>query len=271
MTTDLTPRHDPDTSVVRTYQHALDLLQAGETHCAIEILSRLARDGLAPAYACLGSIHGDGLGVARSPRKAMEYFFEGVKRGDSTCMALAAELLTSGALGEIRHDIALPVYHEAAARGSALALRKLGLYYLEGKQVAADPELSFQLLLAAAELGDAFAAYHLATLYESGSAAVARDPERARHWYETAAMKVTLQVRGDPGRARPGASVRDLRLAAHWLHRAADLGSRLAMQSLARMYADGIGVDRDPGTAAAWAARAGTTNGPGPRETGSVH
>jgi TPR repeat protein len=45
------------------------------------------------------------------------------------------------------------------------------------------------LLEASAELGDVFAAFNLAAMYETGNAVLDRDLGRAIHWYELAATK----------------------------------------------------------------------------------
>jgi TPR repeat protein len=57
-------------------------------------------------------------------------------------MVLVAETIAGAMLGEARHELALPFYHSAARLGSPLALRQLGLYYAEGKEVELDLKLS---------------------------------------------------------------------------------------------------------------------------------
>jgi TPR repeat protein len=96
---------------------------------AIELFGELAAEGVGQAYTCLGSIYLNGQGVERSVPKAVEYYLQGVKLGEVNSMVLVAEIFAGGALGEVRHDFALPAYHSAARLGSPLALRRLGLYY----------------------------------------------------------------------------------------------------------------------------------------------
>jgi TPR repeat protein len=94
-------------AVVKRYQEALSVLEAGDTLSAIRLFNELAAEGVAPAYTCLGSIYRKGQGVDKCARKAMEYYWQGVKLGDTGSIVCAAALFASGALGVVKHDFAL--------------------------------------------------------------------------------------------------------------------------------------------------------------------
>jgi TPR repeat protein len=164
-------RYDPD--VVKRYRDALAVLESGDTSRAIELLHELAAESIGQAYTCLGSIYLNGQGVDQSALKAVEYYLQGVKLGEVNSMVLVAEIFAGGVLGEARHDFAMPAYHSAAQLGSPIALRRLGLYYAEGKEVELDLKLASDFLEASAEKGDEYAAYNLAMMYEKGNAVLA--------------------------------------------------------------------------------------------------
>jgi TPR repeat protein len=249
-----------DLDVDKRYRDALAVLESGDTSRAIELFGELAAEGIAPAYTCLGSIYFYGQGVEPSAQKAMQYYLGGAKLGERNSIVLSAELLASGVLGETRHDLALPAYHQAAQLGSPLALRRLGLYYAEGKEVELDLKLAADLLEASAEQGDEYAAYNLAAMYERGNTALDRDLGRAIRWYELAAVKGIPEAKHNLAvcYANPESPVRDLEVAARWFHAAAEHGLTLSMQSLAHIYASGEGVERNLELAEYWRGRAAT-------------
>jgi TPR repeat protein len=241
-------------AVAKRIWDAISALEAGDMIVAIRLFTELAAEGVGPAYTCLGSIYFNGQGVDKSVLKAMEYYWQGVQLGDSNSIIFAAELLASGALGEVKHDLALPLYHEAARRGLPLALRRLGLYYADGKEVELNLKLAAELLEASAEQGDEYAAHNLALMYERGNSAVTRDLGKAIRWYELAALKGIPQAQHNLAAcyAHPESPVRDLQVAALWFHKAAEHGLVLSMDSLARIYKFGEGVEKNLELAKYW-------------------
>jgi hypothetical protein len=188
----------------------------------------------------------------------LEYYVEGAKRSDLDSIVLAAELFASGELGEQKHDLAIPLYGEAAYRGSALAQRRLGAYYTDGKEVERDLKLASELYEAAAEQGDENAAYALGAAYERGNEAVPRDLGQAIRWYRVAAEKGLTIAQHNLAccYAHPDSPLKDMPTALMWFHKAAEGGSKLTMENLAHMYANGWGVDMDLEKAAYWRDRA---------------
>lgn len=259
---DKEPEDSPyDPAVLKRYDEARSIFESGgDMSRAIALFEELAAEGIGHAYTCLGSIYLYGQGVNKSVPKAMGYYLQGARLGEANAMALAAEILASGMLGETKHDLALPAYHDAAQRGSPLAMRRLGFYYADGKEVDLDLKLAAYFFEGAAERGDEFAAFALAAMYESGNTALNRDLGKAIHWYELAAAKGIPEAKHNLAScyAHPESPVRDLEVAARWFHAAAEHGLTLSMQSLARIYASGEGVDRDLELADYWRRRAAT-------------
>src|SRR5262249_31713597 len=147
-----------------------------------------AESGFAPAFYCLGRMYLHGWGVDRSLKEAFGFFVKGLQAGDADSGAVVGDLLVGGELGDARHDLAIPAYWEADRRGSALAQRRLGFYYSEGKEVEQDLTLARELYEAAAEQGDEYASHGLGLMYAYGRG-VPKDLVKAIHWYTQAAEK----------------------------------------------------------------------------------
>ena len=231
---------------------------------ALEFFVTAAEAGYLPAYSMLGRMYEHGYGVEKSAFRAMEYYLEGVNRLDVECLELAGQLFASGAMGEIKHDFAIPLYGSAAARGSAFAQNRLGMYYSEGKEVELDLNLASDLFKAAAVQGYEPAAYNLASMYKKENSIVDKNLDSAIQWYEVAAEKGLGPAQHNLATcyAERHASNRDLEVAAFWFNKAAEQGLRLPMESLARIYATGEGVELDLERAKYWASRAATARDP---------
>lgn len=97
------------------------------------------------------------------------------------------------------------------------APRYLGLMYLHGNGVTADPVQAFAQFQQAADKGDITSQYWLGYLYENGIG-TAQDLPQALHWYEISAQR-------------------------------GDHVSAPAMTALGRLYEEGKGVHTDRATA----------------------
>lgn len=108
-----------------------------------------------------------------------------------------------------------------------------------------------------ARQGNANAEYNLGVLYDNGYG-VARDYQKAMHWYRKAAAQHfaraehNLGVMYEMGHGVP----KDLKQAGQWFERAARDGEPASQNNLAVLYVRGEGVPKDMGKAAMWAARA---------------
>ena len=223
-------------------------------------LEKAAVDEIPEAFYGLGMIFLEGMGVEKSAHKAAEHFVNGSKLGDVRCSALLGEIFAGGALGECRHDFAIPLYWQAAKGGSALAQRRLGFYYSEGIEVEQDFSLAHDLYRDSAEQGDAYAANNLAIMYERGKG-VEKDIDKAIEFYTIAAEGGIPTALQDLGAclANPEATHRNLEKAAYWFHKGAESGLKLSMLSLVRIYEQGEGVTQDLDAAEYWRLRSAQT------------
>ena len=87
-----------------------------------------------------------------------------------------------------RYAKAKAYFEDCVAAGIPAAKSNLGLIYLEGKGTPSDPVKAEQLLLAAHAEGAHKAKLILARLYYNGQGRVARDREKARHFFELSAQ-----------------------------------------------------------------------------------
>jgi TPR repeat protein len=136
-----------------------------------------------------------------------------------------------------------------AAAGEVAAMTDLGLSLLEGVQdrdgrclVRRHSPYAVRLLRSAADSGDSTAAFALAYAYDTGKGA-RRDTTQALRWYRRAARDGS-----DIAAANIATIYRNrgnLRLAHHWLLRAANRGDGDAALTAGYDYLYGIGVRRD--------------------------
>lgn len=114
------------------------------------------------------------------------------------------------------------------------------------------------LISKAAERGSAASQVLLASAYLKGDGGLAKDPVRAAHWFEQAALQgngYAEERLGDlyeQGRGVP----QNLRLAFDWRLKAADRGMVQAQLKVGRMYQDGAGTAKDAAQALRWYRRA---------------
>ena len=169
---------------------------------------------------------------------------------------------------------------EAAAKtGDSVCQDILGLLYLEGHGVKADPVAAVRWFRLAAEQGNPIAAYNLAVAYDDGNG-VGKNPAEAEKWFKVGAEKgfppagaeyglhilsLHKDWKGGLKWLRPAAAAgmpkaqfalaysyesgtgvkRNDRLALKWYAAAADLGLTVAQSKLAAIYEQGTGVDPD--------------------------
>lgn len=171
-------------------------------------------------------------------------------------LAAALDLRDAG-----NHAAALPLLERAAGAGNVAAMAYLGIAYLNGEGMEAQPRLGVPWLRAAADAGDPRAMNALGVAYERGLG-VNRSNRWAKHWYRQAAGKGYGEAMRNLAALHQRTSAPDSAL--FWYRKAVDAGSEEARVDLGWMYEEGVGVPRD--TAAALrlyeaAGRAGLARG----------
>jgi localization factor PodJL len=132
---------------------------------------------------------------------------------------------------------------QLANGGNATAQTVIGLRYLDGNGVAANPGEALKWLSKAADAGQAVAQYRLGTMYERGQG-VAADPAKAAHWYELAANQGNRKAMHNLAVAYASGALgkKNMAEAARWFSKAAGLGLSDSQFNLAVLYERGDGV-----------------------------
>jgi TPR repeat protein len=211
------------------------------------------------------------------------------EKGDPHAQALVAELLTRGLGVKLDPSAAAGWYEKAAQQGVTDAQFQVALLKLDGKYVARDRTGAIALMKTAAESGNPLAQFNLAQLYieeqpgetglkaalpylrtaaatglpdaqyamaqfyANGAAGVKADAAEARRYLIEAARQGYDTAQLDLGTALVEAKTQaEQRDGFAWLLRAATQGNVAAMNRVAKLYMQGIGVNPDPVEAAAW-------------------
>ena len=143
-------------------------------------------------------------------------------------------------------------YGRAAEQNDLPALAQLGMLYQRGEGVRPDWKAAHRLLKQAAEGGNAYAMREFAFMVLDGRGQPANLNE-ALQWYRKAAEA------GEANAAQMVGVIHEyyqqppnLGEALRWYQRAADTGNAAAMYSLSTIYGDGRGVPQDKAAEQAW-------------------
>lgn len=161
---------------------------AGRLPQAQRAFEALARRGVPAAEADLAVMHLQGEVPRPDPVLARRLLERAAASGFVAAELMLARGHEAGAFGAPRdlpraHDW----YERAALAGSTEAQLEMGTAHYLGRGRPRDAALAARWFLAAARGGDVGAMYLLASLYERGEGAVARDLRLARYWYGAAA------------------------------------------------------------------------------------
>lgn len=142
---------------------------------------------------------------------------------------------------------------KAAEQGNAAAQNTLGDMYVDGIGVAKDNEKAVHWYRMAAAQADAFGQNNLGLMYQNGLG-VAKDDEKAVHWYRLAAEQGNASGQCNLGfMYENGLGVaNDNEKAVHWYRLAAAQGNANGQNSLGHMYLTGMGVAVDNEKAVHW-------------------
>jgi localization factor PodJL len=128
------------------------------------------------------------------------------------------------------------------------------IYVSAVRQIESGDSTGLDPLRRAANLGFAPAQFHLAKLYENGSAGLKKDLGEARRWTERAAAGGDMKAMHNLGlyyfEGTGGA--KNTTRAAAWFRKAADAGLKDSQYNLARLYEQGYGVAQNPAEAYKW-------------------
>lgn len=148
----------------------------------------------------------------------------------------------------------------AANAGNPVAEAIIGLKYLDGQGIAADPVQAAKWLEKAAEAGQAVAQYRLGTMYERGQG-VAANPALAAKWYQASANLGNRKAMHNlaVSFAEGSTGKKDMAESARWFSKAAALGLSDSQFNLAVLYERGDGVPQSLIEAFKWYSIAAAT------------
>ena len=131
----------------------------------------------------------------------------------------------------------------AANQGNPTAETIIGLRYLDGQGIAADPVQALKWLQKAADAGQGVAQYRLGTMYERGQGITA-NPTLAAKWYLAAANQGNRKAMHNlaVSYAEGATGKKDMAESARWFSKAAALGLSDSQFNLAVLYERGDGV-----------------------------
>ena len=142
---------------------------------------------------------------------------------------------------------------QLANSGNPIAETILGLKYLDGDGVPADPSQAGKWLSKAADQGQAVAQYRLGTMYERGQGTAA-DGAKAAKWYLASANQGNRKAMHNLAVAYANGATgkKDMGEAARWFAKAASLGLADSQFNLAVLYERGEGVPQSLTDAYKW-------------------
>jgi TPR repeat protein len=189
------------------------------------LLKQAAGDGDLECQVALGRLYAVGVEGAPDPVKAYSWFELAAESGDPFAQAWMGDCCRTGAVdppdwvsaewwyrraAAQNHTGALMILAEAltaaepntqetlaevfglwlaaASNGNAVAQRKVGMCYLDGRGCPEDPVAAAQWFLLAAEQSDAEAQYELGICYSEGRG-VEENAEEAQYWASRAAYQ----------------------------------------------------------------------------------
>ncbi len=255
----LGPSTIPDGSVAKAgTDPAYDAFEQGKYLTALALALDLAKTGDVPAHTLVGRIHAEGLGVAKDAATAAKWYARAAELGDVEAAVGLGAMFATGTGVEKDHAQAARYFEKAAATGHAVASYNLALLFLSGKGKPENPQRGFGLMGYAAEKGVTAAQYDLGTLYATGTGTEPNAFEAAK-WFARAANRghgeaevefASILLKKHDLSPEEAAKIQKRGFAL--LQSAASKGMPVALNRLARCYANGVGVAADQLEAAKW-------------------
>ena len=237
---------------------AYEAFDQGKYLTALDLAQKAAEKGDPQAHTLIGRLYAEGFGVPKDPALAARWYAKAGELGDHEGTFALGVLYATGEGVEKSFDNAAKLFEVAAAKGHALANYNLALLFLKGTGKPSNPYRAFGHMRYAAEQGIVAAQYDLGTLYTSGTGTDPNAFEAAR-WIGKAAVQGHLDAQIDyavilfKDHDLPADEKTKLhRQGFELLLSAANKGSPVAQNRLARCYAQGVGIEKSLAEAAKW-------------------
>jgi TPR repeat protein len=174
----------------------------------LQLLQKAADANNTRALRTLASLYGNATGVPRDNALAIADMTRAANLGDPAAQDELGEVYRTGSLGvAVNYAIALRWFHASADQGFADALKNIGKCYHLGQGVPVNRAMALTYYAQAADKGSLNAIYNTRLVYKE---------------------------------------LKEYDKAFEWLERASDRGHLNAMEELAELYEDGLGVAKSP-------------------------
>ncbi len=227
--------------------------EQGQYLTALKLANDAAARGEPQANTLIGRIYGEGLGVPKDEKAAVEWYTRAADLGDTGGTFALALMLAEGRGTAKNREGAAQLFEKAARTGHAEANYNLGVLFLKGDGKPENPIRAFQHIEYAADKGIAQAQYDLAALYQTGTG-VAPNAFEAAKWLSKASAQGLAVAQYDYAvlLLRGFGITQEEPKAVAYMRSAAERGIAGAQNRLAYMHIDGVGVDKSPIEAAKW-------------------
>lgn len=195
---------------------------------AFEELNTLAKEGNPEALNMVGQMYENGWGVDQDKKKALRYYKRGASKGHM------GSVNSLRAIKHIEYVKELETVRPAAEAGDSVAQNRLGTMAEFGYGMPRSPDQAIQWYLKAADQGLVAAQHNIGRSYNFGTG-VTQDFAEAERWYRKAAQQGhtdamfflgTLYSNSHGTQTDQNTNI----LAYAWMHNAAELGNRTAVE-----------------------------------------
>ena len=233
---------------------AFGAYQRGMYLTAFELALPRANLGDPAAQTLIAELYDRGLGIARDPQEAVEWYKIAAGSGNREAQFAYAVKLLEGRYVKQDKAEAERLMRLAAENGHARAMFNYAQQIITKNPGSRGFSEALPYLKQAADNGVADAYYALAKIYENGSGGIIANSKVARNWLilaarsgiDTAQVELAIQLANGKG------GEKDERSAFAWFQRAATGGNVIAQNRIARMYVLGLGTEADAVEAAKW-------------------
>ncbi|TCD11460.1 sel1 repeat family protein [Oricola cellulosilytica] len=239
---------------VRPADEAFGAFQRGLYLTARNLALPRAEEGDAAAQTLLAEIYSRGLGVARDPAAATQWYKKAAEQGVPEAQLQYALILNRKGADDDQTARARELMKAAADAGNGNAEFNYAQMLVSERRGSDRIAEAYPYFLRAARKGIPDAQYAVSQYLSSGPGEIERDLEKAREWLIKAARQNfdTAQIELGEWYLKGIGGDRDLKRAFAWTIRAARGGNVAAQAKVARLYWGGLGVEPDEAEAAAW-------------------
>jgi TPR repeat protein len=222
---------------------------------AINWFEKAADKGSAYAMNILGLMYHNGDGVAQDYKEAINWYKKAADKGNADAMVNIATKYREGEGVAKNYNEAMDWYKKAADKGSGLAMINIGHLYYKGNGVTQNYQEAMNWYKKAADKGLATAMSNIADMFAMGEG-VAKNYNEAINWYEksinagnkdglimTNTGYCYLQTQNYTKAMehyKKGYESDDYRI------------KNIAKEQIAKMYEEGLGVEKDKKKAKEW-------------------